>query len=29
MESMDIDTSNEHSEYKDDIIEIFKGQENN
>ena len=29
MESMDIDTSNEHSEYKEDTIEIFQEDENN
>ena len=29
MESMDIDTSNEHAEYKEDTIEIFQEDENN
>ena len=29
MESMDIDTFNEHSENKEDTIEIFQEEENN
>ena len=29
MESMDIDTSNEQSENKEDTIEIFQEEENN
>ncbi len=29
MESMEIDTSNEHEEYKEDALEIFKEDENN